>query len=100
MRQIVTDDIEIDAFRRCKGCVGILAGATKCILDIWMRLWAARAEPVPEVAGRSLIEIDDLAGAAIDRKIACPARSQISDTGRGPTEQVLRPEIAVAGTQA
>src|SRR5436190_20713514 len=100
IHQVVANDIEIDRFGRCKSDVGILAWTTKCVLHVWMRLRAGRAQPITEVAGRSLIEIDNLAGAAIDREIARAARSQISRAGRGPTEQVLRPEIAVAGTQA
>ena len=61
-----------------------------------MRLRACGAQPIPEIAVRILIEIDDVGAAAIDRKIARPGRADISVAGRGPTEQVLRAEIREA----
>src|SRR5437762_2622669 len=96
IHQVVTNDIEIDAFRRCKGDIGKLAWTAKRILDIRVCLRAGRAQPITEVAGRILIEIDYLATAAINRKIACAARSEISDASRRPAEQVLWAEIAPA----
>src|SRR5437867_452053 len=96
INQVITDDIEVDGFRRRKGDVGILARTAKRILHIRLRLRAGRALPITEVAIGVLIEIDDPASAAIDREIACAARREISDTSRGPTEQVLWAEIAPA----
>src|SRR6266446_4625811 len=68
IHQVVTNDVEIDAFRRCNGDVGRLAWATKCILDVRVCLRAGRAQPITVVTGRILIEIDDVSGAAINRE--------------------------------
>ncbi len=51
-----------------------------------MRLRAALAEPIAKIAGWSLIEIDDLGVAAVDREIARAARSEISEAGPGPAK--------------
>src|SRR6266566_4479030 len=66
--QVVTYDIEVDAFRRCSRNVRRLSGATERILDIRMRLWARGAQPITEIAAGVLIKIDDISAAAIDRK--------------------------------
>ena len=65
---------------------------------------AGGAQPITEIAVRILIEIDDVGDAAIDGEITRAARSEISDAGRRPTEQVLRmkivPIMAKAGTKS
>ena len=58
-----------------------------------MRLRARGAQPITQIAARILTEIDDVGAATVDREIARASRTDISVTGRGPTEQVLRAEI-------
>src|SRR5436190_343736 len=82
IHQVVTYDIEIDAFGRCKSDVGGLAWTTNRILHIRVCLRAGSAQPIAVVAGRILIEINDPGAAAIDREIARAARSEISDASR------------------
>src|SRR5438046_1500718 len=100
IHQVVTDHIEIDAFGRGARNVGILPCASKCILHIWMRLWAGCAQPITEVPARVLIEKDDVRNAAVDRKIARARRSDVSLMSGGPAGQVLRPDTAVVLTDA
>src|SRR5207244_13365782 len=64
--QIITNDIEVDPFGRCRGNIGILIGASECVLHIWMWLRARLAQPITKIAWRSLIEINDVGAAAID----------------------------------
>src|ERR1041384_2336055 len=54
--QIVTDDVEIDAFGRCRGDIGILASANKRILHIQMCLRAGLAEPITQIAARAWLK--------------------------------------------
>src|SRR5207249_8857444 len=91
--QVVTNDIEVDPFRRCRGNIGVLVGASECVLHIRMGLRARLAQPITKVPGRSLIETNDVGAAAIDREITRTVRSEIPDAMRRPTKQVLRAEI-------
>src|SRR4029077_1172704 len=103
VHQVVTDNIKINTLRRRRSDVGILSRATECVLDVWVRLWAGRDQPITETAVRLLVEIDDICGPAIDREITGTAGGNISDARRRPTEQVLRmnivPIMAKAGTK-
>ena len=67
--QIVTNDIEVDPFGRGRGDIGKLIGATECVLNKRMLLRARLTKPITKIAGRSLIEINDICAAAIDREI-------------------------------
>src|SRR4029077_21237660 len=67
--QVVSNDIEVDPFGRCRGDIGKLVVANECVLHKRMVLRARLAQPITEIAGRSLIEIDDIGAAAIDREI-------------------------------
>ena len=67
--QVITDDVEVDAFGRRRGDIGKLIGATECVLHKRMALRARLAEPITKITGRSLVEINDVGRAAIDRKI-------------------------------
>src|SRR5204862_427320 len=48
--QVITDNIQIDSFRRCRGDIGRLPGAGKSILHIWTWLRARIAQPLHEIA--------------------------------------------------
>src|SRR4029077_15212860 len=67
--QIVTNDIEVDPFGRCRGDIGKLVGANECVLHKRMVLRARLAQPITKIARRSLIETNDVGVAAIDREI-------------------------------
>ena len=67
--QVVTNDIEVDPFGRCRGDIGKLVGANECVLHKRMGLRARLAQPITKIAGRSLIETNDVGAAAIDREI-------------------------------
>ena len=92
--QVIANDIEVDPFGRCRGDIGKLVGASECVLHKRMGLWARLAKPIAKIAGRSLIEINDVGVATIDREITRAVRSEIPDAGRRPTKQVLRAEIS------
>ena len=66
MRWIVADNVEVAALGRSCRDVGRLSGTAKGILHIRMNLWAARAQPISEIALWILIESDDVVDAAID----------------------------------
>jgi hypothetical protein len=68
--QVITDNVEVDAFRRRRRDVGRLSGANNRILRIRMRLGTRGAQPITKIEGRSLIETNDVGPAAIDREIA------------------------------
>ena len=46
--QVVTDDIEVDPFGRCRGDIGKLIAANECILHIRMGLRAASLNQSPK----------------------------------------------------
>src|SRR5690349_8036860 len=58
-----------------------------------MRLRAWHDQPITEIIIWILIEIDDVRGAAVNRKVARPRCTDISDARRGPAEQVLWQKI-------
>ena len=95
--QVVTDDIEVDAFRRCRRDIGILARTTERILHVWIWLRARIAKPITKIAARVLIETDNVDDAAVDGKIARTGRGDVSNASRRPTEQILRSEIVAGG---
>src|SRR5436190_2516345 len=65
-----------------------------------MSLWAGRAQPIPKIAGRILIKINDISDATVDREIACARRTDISHSSRRPTEQILRTKVVPRMAQA
>src|SRR5207248_8918127 len=67
--QVVTNDIQVDPFGRCRGDIRKLVAATECVLHMRMGLRADSAQPITKIAGRSLIEINDVGAAAIDREV-------------------------------
>src|ERR1041385_2124184 len=67
--QVVTNDIEVDAFRRCRGDVQKLASTNERILNIRMCLRARIAQPIPQIAARVLIETENIGHATVDGEI-------------------------------
>src|SRR3984893_13494483 len=92
--QVVANDVEANAFRRIGSDIGNLTHTTKGILHIRIRLWARRAQPIPEIAARVLIETDDIGVSAVYGKIARAAGSKVPGSGTRPAEQILRLKIA------
>src|ERR1700747_2244815 len=80
--QIIADDVEVDAFRRCARNVRRLTRATERVLDVRTSLWARATRPVTQIAGPILIEINDVTGSFIDREIARAVGSDISNASR------------------
>src|SRR3954451_21303176 len=93
--QVVTNDIETNAFRRGSGDIGRLSSAACSILNVGMRLRTRWTYPVAEILVRILIEVDDVRDTAVDREVARARSSNVSNARQGPAEQVLWAQIAI-----
>src|SRR4029077_2545855 len=100
LSQIVANNIEIDAFGRCRRNVGILHGTAKSILHVWVGLRALLTEPVAEISVRILIEIHYVVHATINREIPRAGTTDVSVSRRRPTEQVLRTKVVAISAKA
>ena len=81
-----------------RGDIGQLIAANECILHKWMVLRARLAQPITKIAGRSLIEPNDVGAAAIDREITRAVRSEILSLGDLQLNKSCGRRLADGGT--